>query len=149
MAIINILYGFNNVSVFSHPHSLTQVIRKFAKQLDEWLKIALHELPENLRNIKFECNYNITSQHNVLLKNVILKQKCCMITILTMFFLFSVSRRFSQILKRQTSLNHLCQVHILFWMFFNQIHMNKQSWYGYARVGNIVDLSVPRRLGLW
>ncbi|KAF3854661.1 hypothetical protein F7725_022716 [Dissostichus mawsoni] len=56
------------------PDSLTQVIRKFAKQLDEWLKIALHELPENLRNIKFE-----------------------------------LSRRFSQILKRQTSLNHLCQ----------------------------------------
>uniref|UniRef100_A0AAV2KZX3 RFX1-4/6/8-like BCD domain-containing protein n=1 Tax=Knipowitschia caucasica TaxID=637954 RepID=A0AAV2KZX3_KNICA len=56
------------------PDSLTQVIRKFAKQLDEWLKIALHDLPENLRNIKFE-----------------------------------LSRRFSQILKRQTSLNHLCQ----------------------------------------
>lgn len=27
--------------------------------------------------------------------------------------LFSVSRRFSQILKRQTSLNHLCQVPVL------------------------------------
>lgn len=37
--------------------SLTQVIRKFAKQLDEWLKVALHDLPENLRNIKFECKY--------------------------------------------------------------------------------------------
>ncbi|KAK4831450.1 hypothetical protein QYF61_017678 [Mycteria americana] len=37
------------------PDSLTQVIRKFAKQLDEWLKVALHDLPENLRNIKFEC----------------------------------------------------------------------------------------------
>uniref|UniRef100_A0A2K5ZVK6 Regulatory factor X4 n=2 Tax=Cercopithecidae TaxID=9527 RepID=A0A2K5ZVK6_MANLE len=56
------------------PDSLTQVIRKFAKQLDEWLKVALHDLPENLRNIKFE-----------------------------------LSRRFSQILRRQTSLNHLCQ----------------------------------------
>ncbi|KAK6318052.1 hypothetical protein J4Q44_G00113430 [Coregonus suidteri] len=56
------------------PDSLTQVIRKFAKQLDEWLKVALHDLPENLRNIKFE-----------------------------------LSRRFSQVLKRQTSLNHLCQ----------------------------------------
>lgn len=44
-------------SVSSHLRSLTQVIRKFAKQLDEWLKIALHELPENLRNIKFECKY--------------------------------------------------------------------------------------------
>ncbi|XP_048463894.1 transcription factor RFX4 [Rhincodon typus] len=57
------------------PDSLTQVIRKFAKQLDEWLKVALHELPENLRNIKFE-----------------------------------LARRFSQVLRRQTSLNHLCQV---------------------------------------
>ncbi|XP_062915654.1 transcription factor RFX4 [Mobula hypostoma] len=56
------------------PDSLTQVIRKFAKQLDEWLKVALHELPENLRNIKFE-----------------------------------LARRFSQVLRRQTSLNHLCQ----------------------------------------
>ncbi|KFO30260.1 Transcription factor RFX4 [Fukomys damarensis] len=56
------------------PDSLTQVIRKFAKQLDEWLKVALHDLPENLRNIKFE-----------------------------------LSRRFSQVLRRQTSLNHLCQ----------------------------------------
>ncbi|XP_073506014.1 transcription factor RFX4 isoform X4 [Phyllobates terribilis] len=56
------------------PDSLTQVIRKFAKQLDEWLKVALHDLPENLRNIKFE-----------------------------------LSKRFSQILRRQTSLNHLCQ----------------------------------------
>ncbi|XP_076841145.1 transcription factor RFX4 isoform X1 [Brachyhypopomus gauderio] len=56
------------------PDSLTQVIRKFAKQLDEWLKVALHDLPENLRSVKFE-----------------------------------LSRRFSQILKRQTSLNHLCQ----------------------------------------
>nr|XP_005990889.1 PREDICTED: transcription factor RFX4 isoform X1 [Latimeria chalumnae] len=56
------------------PDSLTQVIRKFAKQLDEWLKVALHDLPENLRNIKFE-----------------------------------LSRKFSQILRRQTSLNHLCQ----------------------------------------
>ncbi|MFT7799132.1 transcription factor RFX4 [Arapaima gigas] len=56
------------------PDSLTQVIRKFAKQLEEWLKVALHDLPENLRNIKFE-----------------------------------LSRRFSQILRRQTSLNHLCQ----------------------------------------
>lgn len=37
--------------------SLTQVIRKFAKQLDEWLKVALHDLPENLRNIKFEREY--------------------------------------------------------------------------------------------
>lgn len=56
------------MSVFPRPHSLTQVIRKFAKQLDEWLKIALHDLPENLRNIKFECKYKIksTSHLNVL-----------------------------------------------------------------------------------
>lgn len=44
---------------FPRSNSLTQVIRKFAKQLDEWLKIALHDLPENLRNIKFECKYLI------------------------------------------------------------------------------------------
>uniref|UniRef100_UPI0035901184 transcription factor RFX4-like n=1 Tax=Myxine glutinosa TaxID=7769 RepID=UPI0035901184 len=56
------------------PDSLTQVIRKFAKQLDEWLMIALEDLPVNLRNVKFE-----------------------------------LARRFSQILRRQTSLNHLCQ----------------------------------------
>jgi len=37
------------------------VIRKFAKQLDEWLKVALHDLPENLRNIKFECRCQIYS----------------------------------------------------------------------------------------
>lgn len=42
--------------------SLTQVIRKFAKQLDEWLKVALHDLPENLRNIKFECKYEVWEQ---------------------------------------------------------------------------------------
>ncbi|EGW09339.1 Transcription factor RFX4, partial [Cricetulus griseus] len=45
------------------PDSLTQVIRKFAKQLDEWLKVALHDLPENLRNIKFECRYLVCKQH--------------------------------------------------------------------------------------
>uniref|UniRef100_A0A8C4WZM2 Regulatory factor X, 4 n=1 Tax=Eptatretus burgeri TaxID=7764 RepID=A0A8C4WZM2_EPTBU len=56
------------------PDSLTQVIRKFAKQLDEWLMVALEDLPVNLRNVKFE-----------------------------------LARRFSQILRRQTSLNHLCQ----------------------------------------
>lgn len=47
-------------------------------------------------------------------------------------FLFPVSRRFSQILKRQTSLNHLCQVTIMIWMlFFNKVHMNKQLIRGY------------------
>ncbi|XP_070565302.1 regulatory factor X 4-like isoform X2 [Ptychodera flava] len=56
------------------PDSLTQVIRKFAKQLDEWLRVALDDLPDPLQNIKFD-----------------------------------LARRFSQMLKRQTSLNHLCQ----------------------------------------
>ncbi|KAK3581014.1 hypothetical protein CHS0354_013908 [Potamilus streckersoni] len=56
------------------PDSLTQVIRNFAKQLDEWLSVALDSLPENLQKVKFD-----------------------------------LSRRFSQVLKRQTSLNHLCQ----------------------------------------
>ncbi|XP_077865030.1 uncharacterized protein LOC102802318 [Saccoglossus kowalevskii] len=36
------------------PDSLTQVIRKFAKQLDEWLRVALDDLPEALQNIKFD-----------------------------------------------------------------------------------------------
>ncbi len=81
--------------------SLTQVIRKFAKQLDEWLKVALHDLPENLRNIKFEC----------MCKYVLLNiRKNILKPFLNKYVLFSVSRRFSQILKRQTSLNHLCQV---------------------------------------
>ncbi|KAG8514065.1 Transcription factor RFX4, partial [Galemys pyrenaicus] len=47
------------------PDSLTQVIRKFAKQLDEWLKLALHDLPENLRNIKFERKYRVWEQRGV------------------------------------------------------------------------------------
>ncbi|KAK7891115.1 hypothetical protein WMY93_023078 [Mugilogobius chulae] len=84
------------------PDSLTQVIRKFAKQLDEWLKIALHDLPENLRNIKFECKFVhlLLSNHKAL----------SLYTQLILFLsTFAVSRRFSQILKRQTSLNHLCQ----------------------------------------
>ncbi|XP_078663216.1 transcription factor RFX4-like isoform X3 [Branchiostoma floridae x Branchiostoma belcheri] len=56
------------------PDSLTQVIRKFARQLDEWLKVALEDLPESLCQMKFD-----------------------------------LARRFSQMLRRQTSLNHLCQ----------------------------------------
>ncbi|XP_076438662.1 regulatory factor X 4-like isoform X2 [Babylonia areolata] len=56
------------------PDSLTQVIRRFAKQLDEWLKNALSSLPEGLQNMKFD-----------------------------------LARRFAQVLRRQTSLNHLCQ----------------------------------------
>lgn len=102
-------------------HSLTQVIRKFAKQLDEWLKIALHDLPENLRNIKFECK----CLHFVIVVHFYAKYAFIFILkkglkddrINYHFvspFLFPVSRRFSQILKRQTSLNHLCQVPIMF-----------------------------------
>ena len=34
--------------------SLTQVIRKFAKQLDEWLRVALEDLPDSLCQIKFD-----------------------------------------------------------------------------------------------
>ncbi|XP_050417756.1 transcription factor RFX4 isoform X2 [Patella vulgata] len=56
------------------PESLTQVIRRFAKQLDEWLIVSLNSLPETLKKIKFD-----------------------------------LARRFSQVLRRQTSLNHLCQ----------------------------------------
>ncbi len=38
--------------------SLAQVIKRFATQLDEWLHLALDELPQALRNIKFdrECH---------------------------------------------------------------------------------------------
>ncbi|XP_033102225.1 transcription factor RFX4-like [Anneissia japonica] len=56
------------------PDSLTQVIRKFAYELDDWLKFALSNLPENLRLVKFQ-----------------------------------VSKGFTELLKLQTSLNHLCQ----------------------------------------
>ncbi|CAI9722908.1 transcription factor RFX4-like [Octopus vulgaris] len=56
------------------PESLTQVIRKFARQLDDWLNYALYSLPENLCKVKFD-----------------------------------LARRFCQLLRRQTSLNHLCQ----------------------------------------
>ncbi|XP_055998858.1 transcription factor RFX4-like [Ostrea edulis] len=56
------------------PESLIQVIKKFSKQLDEWLKIALDSLPSGIRKMKFD-----------------------------------LARRFAQLLRRQTSLNHLCQ----------------------------------------
>ncbi|XP_046343090.1 transcription factor RFX4-like isoform X1 [Haliotis rufescens] len=56
------------------PDSLTQVIRRFARQLDEWLKQALDTLPDCLQRTKFD-----------------------------------LARRFAQVLRRQTSLNHLCQ----------------------------------------
>ncbi|XP_060572521.1 transcription factor RFX4-like [Ruditapes philippinarum] len=56
------------------PESLTQVIRNFSVQLDDWLRQALDSLPDSLQRVKFD-----------------------------------LARRFSQVLKRQTSLNHLCQ----------------------------------------
>lgn len=121
----------HSVSGFPCPPSLTQVIRKFAKQLDEWLKVALHDLPENLRNIKFECKWlhdkiRISSSDYT----------CCVLFLQwhvqnkthILSLLFAVSRRFSQILKRQTSLNHLCQVTIMLWiLFLNKVYMNKHS----------------------
>ncbi|XP_063600057.1 transcription factor RFX4-like [Penaeus indicus] len=56
------------------PDSLTQVIRKFTHDLDSWLRVALDDLPENLRQVKID-----------------------------------LARRFARMLRRQTSLNHLCQ----------------------------------------
>ncbi|XP_069953089.1 transcription factor RFX4-like [Cherax quadricarinatus] len=56
------------------PDSLTQVIRKFTHDLDSWLKVALDDLPDNLRQVKID-----------------------------------LACRFSRMLRRQTSLNHLCQ----------------------------------------
>ncbi|GFO26630.1 transcription factor rfx4 [Plakobranchus ocellatus] len=56
------------------PDSLTQVIKRFGRQLEDWLKCALHGLPDVLRDMKVD-----------------------------------LARRFSQVLKRQISLNHLVQ----------------------------------------
>ncbi|CAL1539110.1 unnamed protein product, partial [Lymnaea stagnalis] len=56
------------------PDSLTQVVRKFARQLEEWIKLALTGLPDGLLALKLD-----------------------------------LSRRLSQVLKRQLSLNHLAQ----------------------------------------
>ncbi|XP_064113632.1 transcription factor RFX4-like [Macrobrachium nipponense] len=56
------------------PDSLTQVIRKFTHDLDSWLRVALDDLPHNLRQVKID-----------------------------------LACRFSRMLRRQTSLNHLCQ----------------------------------------
>lgn len=44
-------------SILLLPSSLTQVIRRFAKQLDEWLRTALHGLPAKLIKIKFDRKY--------------------------------------------------------------------------------------------
>ncbi|CAG2246297.1 RFX4 [Mytilus edulis] len=45
------------------PESLTQVIRRFAKQLDEWLIIALDALPGGLQKIKFDCMFHSFKCH--------------------------------------------------------------------------------------
>lgn len=81
----------------SHPHSLTQVIRKFAKQLDEWLKIALHDLPENLRNIKFECKYKILPSPHIssLFKHKLSMNNNCIYNCIYIFCIFSVQEVFS------------------------------------------------------
>lgn len=44
-------------------YSLTQVIRRFAKQLDEWLIIALDALPGGLQKIKFDCMFHFFKCH--------------------------------------------------------------------------------------
>ena len=36
------------------PDNLVQLIRKFASELDSWLRTALEDLPENLRAVKFD-----------------------------------------------------------------------------------------------
>ena len=50
-------YSFLVVNYVHLFYSLAQVIKKFACQLDEWLRVALDELPQSLRNIKFDCKY--------------------------------------------------------------------------------------------
>jgi len=37
--------------------SLTQVMRKFARQLDDWLKTALEDVPLSLQQTKTDCEY--------------------------------------------------------------------------------------------
>ena len=36
------------------PDALTQVIRKFTHDLDSWLRTAMHDLPDNLRQVKLD-----------------------------------------------------------------------------------------------
>ena len=36
------------------PETLIQMIRKFAFELDSWLRPALEDLPENLRAVKMD-----------------------------------------------------------------------------------------------
>lgn len=127
---------FNREVCLASVHSLTQVIRKFAKQLDEWLKIALHDLPENLRNIKFECKRKIPISPERITSATKPSSKDPKVTV----FLFLVSRRFSQILKRQTSLNHLCQVCVMF-------VSDKTTRMATAYAINIAGVFIPRHRG--
>lgn len=109
------------MSDFSHPHSLTQVIRKFAKQLDEWLKIALHDLPENLRNIKFECKYK--SPRSILM--VYILNDDAGITMFLSFFACSVQEIFSDSQAANILKPSMSGAYRAFFVF-NIIHMNQQ-----------------------
>ncbi|KAG7163304.1 Transcription factor RFX4-like 1 [Homarus americanus] len=81
------------------PDSLTQVIRKFTHDLDSWLRVALDDLPDNLRQyqafVYFEYISDSSSSVNLSLSII--------------QYVFTVACRFSRMLRRQTSLNHLCQ----------------------------------------
>ena len=44
------------------PDSLTQVIRRFGRQLDEWLRLAMEGLPNQLTNIKLDRKYSFSMQ---------------------------------------------------------------------------------------
>jgi len=39
--------------------SLTQVMRKFARQLDDWLKTALDDVPVPLQQTKIDCEFGL------------------------------------------------------------------------------------------
>lgn len=39
------------------PENLIQMIRKFASELDSWLRSALEDLPENLRAVKIDRRF--------------------------------------------------------------------------------------------
>ena len=49
--------------LFCFHLSLTQVIRRFSGQLDDWLHQALDSLPQSLQKVKFDCKYNFTSYY--------------------------------------------------------------------------------------
>lgn len=62
-------------------------------------------------------------------------------------FLLLVSRRFSQILKRQTSLNHLCQVPVMF-VFIKAAWITAANQEGACGI-NAAYVLIPRRRGPW